>query len=68
MSNINKDVMGDCELGERCGSVRMVLQPRDKDLGGFLFAVHYLQDNLKPLGLGFSLITWDLLPSSGRGD
>ena len=50
MSNINKDVMGDCELGERCGSVRMVLQPRDKDLGGFSVRRSLPTRQLKTIG------------------
>lgn len=35
MSNLDKEVNGDCEFDDACGAVRMVLQPRDKDLGGF---------------------------------
>lgn len=50
MSNINDDVMGDCELGETCGSVRMVLHPRDKDLGGFSVRRSLPTRQLKTIG------------------
>lgn len=35
MSNQFNDPMGDCELGQGCGALNLVINPKDKDLGGF---------------------------------
>lgn len=35
MSNLTNDTLNECELMDACGAVKMVLKPKDKDLGGF---------------------------------
>ncbi|WP_462158858.1 pirin family protein [Pseudoalteromonas sp. GB56] len=35
MSNIQNEALEECECSEPCDTIKMVLQPRDKDLGGF---------------------------------
>ncbi|WP_105188344.1 pirin family protein [Pseudoalteromonas sp. T1lg48] len=35
MSNLTNDTRNDCELMDACGAVKMVLKPKDTDLGGF---------------------------------
>ncbi|ANQ29359.1 hypothetical protein BA894_23570 [Vibrio natriegens] len=35
MSNLTNETLNECELFDACGAVKMVLKPKDKDLGGF---------------------------------
>lgn len=35
MSNLAKNLEHECDFAEGCGAVDLVIQPRDKDLGGF---------------------------------
>lgn len=35
MSNLAKDLEQQCDLAQGCGAVELVIQPRDRDLGGF---------------------------------
>lgn len=35
MSNLDKHVQQECEISQACGAIDMIIQPRDKDLGGF---------------------------------
>jgi len=35
MSNTTKEVEQECDLADHCGAISLVIQPRDKDLGGF---------------------------------
>lgn len=35
MSNLTRRVEQPCDVGQACGAVELVIQPRDRDLGGF---------------------------------
>ena len=35
MSEMTQTSDGDCDFGDACGAIELIIQPRDKDLGGF---------------------------------